>query len=422
MPIMLCSMSMYLTREEERILDGEKGEASSKAMELLVKLGDAYGAERMIEVSSCHLVSCVYNVVYDSGLEIAERFFKLGARFKVPTTLCTSSIPLEDTREFCFPDEWVEKQLKLCDLYRGMGGLDNWTCIPYWNINVPRYGEHIAWGESNCVSYANSVIGARTNRYASYIDLCAAITGRIPMIELHIPENRKGTILVKLKGLDVSKMTVKDYGALGYAIGRISVGGIPVIDGLPGGVSKNMLRVMGAAAASSGSVALYHVLGVTPEARSLEEAFRWDKPEDRVEIGLEEFREAYRELSTVEDGRADLVFIGCPHYSIDQIGMVVDILRGRKVHPDVELWLATDNLTYTLACRMGYRDILARAGVKFMVGSCAMNAPTYTRRFNVMATDSAKTAHYAPMQAKTDVFYGSLEECIEIAVEGRIPI
>lgn len=413
---------MYLTREEERILDGERGEAVDKAMELLVKLGDAYGAKHMVEVSSCHLVSCVYNVVYDSGLEIAEVFLKLGARFVVPTTLCTASIPLEDTEKFRFPDEWVEKQSKLCELYRAMGGLDNWTCIPYWNTNVPRYGEHIAWGESNCVSYANSIVGARTNRYASYIELCAAITGRIPMIDLHIPENRRGTILVKLKGLDASKMTAKDYGALGYAIGCVSAGGIPVIDGIPHTVSKKMLRVMGAAAASSGSVALYHVLGVTPEARSLEEALGGDKPEDRVEIGLEELRKAYLELSTAGDGGVDLVFIGCPHYSIDQIGVVVDMFRGRRVHPNVELWLATDNLTYTLACRMGYREVLERAGVKFMVGSCAMNAPTYTRGFNVMATDSAKTAHYAPMQARTDVFYGSLEECIEAAVEGRIPI
>lgn len=411
---------MYLTREEERILDGEGGEAARMAMELLVKLGDAYGAERMVEVSSCHLVSCVYNVVYDSGLEIADMFYRMGARFTVPTSLCTASIPLEDTGRFLFPDEWVEKQLRLCMLYRAMGGLDNWTCIPYWNVNVPRYGEHIAWGESNCVSYANSVIGARTNRYASYVELCAAIVGRIPMIELHIPENRRGSILVRVEGLDVSRMTVKDYGALGYAIGSISAGEIPVIDGIPEGVSKRMLRAMGAAAASSGSVALYHILGVTPEARSLEEAFGGGRPEDRVKIGVEDVRKAYQELSTIEDGVVDLVFLGCPHYSIDQIGMAASLLRGRRIHPGVEVWLATDNLTYTLACRMGYRDIIEGAGVKFMVGSCAMNAPTYTRGFKAMATDSAKTAHYAPMQAKTDVFYGSLEECIRIALEGRI--
>jgi len=411
---------MYLTREEERILDGERGEAARRAMELLVKLGDAYDAERMIEVSSCHLVSCVYNVVYDSGLDIAETFLKLGARFAVPTTLCTASVPLERTSDFGFPDEWVEKQLKLCTLYRAMGGLDNWTCIPYWNVNAPRYGEHIAWGESNCVSYANSVVGARTNRYSSYVELCAAITGRIPMIELHIPENRRGTILVKLKGLDASMMTAKDYGALGYAIGQLSAGGIPVVDGLPQAVSKKMLRIMGAAAASSGSVALYHIVGVTPEARSLEEAFGWDKPDDTVEVGLDELRRAYLELSTVEDGEVDLVFIGCPHYSIDQIGLIADMLRSRRIHRNVELWLATDNVTYILACRMGYAEILEKAGVKIMVGSCAMNAPTYTRGFKTMVTDSAKTAHYAPMQAKTDVFYGSLEECIEIAVEGRV--
>ncbi|MFQ6094990.1 MAG: aconitase X, partial [Candidatus Bathyarchaeia archaeon] len=255
---------MYLSREDEAMLKGEMGLALQKAMEFLVKLGDAYEAKDMVRVSSCHTVSCVYNVVYEAGIEVAEKLLSMGARFQVPTTLCTASVPMKDAEVFGFPDDWIKAQQRLRELYKAMGAIDNWTCIPYWNINVPRFGEHVAWGESNCVSYANSVIGARTNRYSSYMEVCAAIAGRVPRIGLHLAENRKGHTLVKLRGLKHDKLTDMDYGLLGYAVGLAVKGQIPVVEGIPSSVSKRQLRSMGAAAASSGAVALYQALGVTP--------------------------------------------------------------------------------------------------------------------------------------------------------------
>ncbi len=411
---------MYLSREEEAMLDGERGRAAEIAMKVLVKLGEAYNAERMIRVRSAHLVSCVYNVVYDAGIDIGERMVKLKARFKVPTTLCTGSVPLEEPGMFHVPKDWVEKQFRLGKLYELMGAIPIWSCIPYWHVNVPRFGENIAWGESNCVSYVNSVIGARTNRYSSYVELCAAITGRVPEMGLHVSENRKGQVLVKLKDLELKRFTERDYGLLGYALGLAVVNEIPVITGIPKCVTKNQLRVMGAAAASSGAIALYHVVGVTPEAHTLERAFHNDKPEEKIEIGKRELKEAYDELCTATEENVDLVALGCPHYSIEQIAKVASLLEGKKVHPNTELWIFTDVISAYLAKRMGYYDIIKVAGGKVMIGSCAMNGPTFVCGFKTVVTDSAKTAHYVPMQAKAGAFYTDLKECIEIAIRGKL--
>ncbi len=401
------------------MLDGEYGEAKELAMKLLVKLGDAYNAEAMIPIASVHLVSCVYNVVYDAGIEIATRFLNAGARFVVPATLCTGSSPIREPENFGVPSDWIKKQRILGETYRELGGIPSWSCIPYWQLNVPRFGQDVAWCESNCVAYANSVLGARTNRYASYIDLCAAVVGRIPKMGLHIPENRRGQVLVRIRGF--RKLGSMEYGLLGYLIGSSIVDRIPVIDGIPKRVSKYDLRILGAAAASSGAIALYHVVGVTPEAPTLKQAFGDNRPEDKLTIEPGDLKDALEELRTADEDKVDLVALGCPQYDIGQLKSVIHMMEGKHVKDGVEFWIFVDAVTAYLADTMGYTEWLKKRGIKLMVGACAMNGPTFLRGFRTIVTDSPKLAHYAPMQARAGAYYTLTSKCIEAAITGKLP-
>jgi len=411
---------LYLTREEELMLEGHYGEAVETAMEVLVRIGDAYGAGRMVGVASGHLVSCIYNVVFEAGVEVVEALARAGGRLRVPSTLCTGSAPLRNPGEFRVPGDWLEGQRRLAAAFEGMGAVPLWSCTPYLHVNVPRFGQNIAWGESNCVCYANSVIGARTNRYPSYVELCAALAGRVPEFGLHLDENRRGQVLFELKGFGRRALSDVDYPLIGYAVGLVAVDRVPVITGIPNDVGRDQLKALGAAAASSGSVALYHAVEVTPEARTLKDAFRGERPSERVEIGPGDLSSAREELSTVGGGRVDLVAVGCPHYTLDQVAELANLLRGKRIADGVEFWVCTNRIVEEAAERMGYGGVLRAAGVKVMTDSCVLNGPTFTWNFETMATDSAKFAHYGPMQAGCNAIYAGTGECVEAAVRGEI--
>ena len=241
---------MFLTRPEEQLLNGEHGVAVQLAMSVLVKLGDMYEADRMIRINNVHIDASSYYGIYDAGLEFCEKLAKENAKYQVPSTLCIASIDFERHTEFDIAPECVEKQLRIAKAHNKMGALLNWTCAPYQCGNTVRFGQNIAWGESNAIAFVNSVIGARTIRCADFVDICAAITGLMPEFGLYCDEERIGSVLIKLDNIDMQQFSSTDYSILGYYVGEVAESRIPVLNGVPKTISVNELKAFSAAIAT----------------------------------------------------------------------------------------------------------------------------------------------------------------------------
>ncbi|MCI0407601.1 MAG: aconitase X catalytic domain-containing protein, partial [Acidobacteria bacterium] len=308
-------MTLRLSAKDQSLLAGEGGPAARLAMSILVRMAEVQQAAEMLDVTQAHIDSTIY--MGEASLEFAERLSGWGARVSVPTSLNVSGLDEQHWREWEVPAEWAEKAHRQMKAYLSMGCLPTWTCAPYQTALAPRRGQQIAWGESNAIVYANSVLGARTERYPDLLDICAAITGRVPAVGLHLTENRAGQILVRLS--TIPRVLQEDdsfYPVLGHLLGRISRSRIPVLVGVAPHPSEDQLKALGAAAASSGAVALFHIVGVTPEAPTLEAAFQGGAPVEEVVLTVDGLCRARSELTTAGGTEVDLVVLGSPHFSL----------------------------------------------------------------------------------------------------------
>ena len=412
---------MKLTDEEQRMMEGEHGKAVAMAMSILTKLGQIYGAEEMMPISQAHIDSSAYKTIGEAGLEFAEKLVDGGARVRVPTTLNPTSRDIKRWQEFRIPPNFAEKSERLEQAYLRMGAIPTWTCAPYLYGLIPHFGQQIAWAESNAITFANSVIGARTARYGDFTDICAAITGKVPKFSLHLPQNRRGEILLKLQPsslIDFSEDSI--YPLIGYIVGSTAPGRIPVIDGIPNSVTSDQLKGLSAAAASSGAVALFHILGVTPEASTYKDAFQGKEPLQVINIGEEEILKAKQSLTTIEEGKVDLAITGCPHASFPEVERLVQVLDGRRVCQEVEFWVQTNRIVYCWLEQTGLLDSLNLSGVKVITDTCILSWPLDNWNFHLVVTNSAKFAHYAPGMAGVHVIFGSLEKCVAAAVKGEV--
>lgn len=410
---------MHLTDEERRILDGEHGEPQRLALRVLVKLGEAYGAERMVEIRSAHLVGSSYQIAGEAGIAIYTQLVEQGARVKVRTTSDPGSIDFARWQQFRTPADYAARQIKIAELLDRLGVVPTWTCTPYTTFNLPRFGEDLGWSESSAVVFANSVIGARTNRLAAYVDVCAALVGRVPRFGLHLPECRRGQVLFEVDAELGANDEDHHFPALGYLVGQVAGDRIPVIAGIREATS-DQLKAFGAAAAASGSVALYHMVGITPEARTLEEALGGQRPSEQVRVGRREITDTMAQMSTGQGGPIDVVGVGCPHASIDQMRRYARLLDGKRVHTGVELWICTNTVVEEMARKMGYLEVIGRAGAKLMVGTCHNDCPLGAWGFRRLATDSGKFAYYTPTTVGTECVFASTEACFEAALTGRV--
>lgn len=410
---------MELTEEEKRILGGEEGEPKRVAMRILTRLGEVNGAERMIPVASAHLAASSYQIAGEAGIEIYTRLAEQGARVSVSTTLDPGSIDFKRWSEFKTPEYYAGRQIIIAELLERMGVIPTWSCTPYYLLNVPRFGQDLAWSESSAVAFVNSVIGARTNRMSAYVDLCAAILGKVPRFGLHIPENRGGEVLVELERELSDTFSDVHFPVLGYMVGGITEDKIPVITAVRG-ATFDQLKAFSAAAASTGSVALFHIVGITPEARTLDEAFLGGEAVKRVRVGLKEIRKTMERMGTYDGGRVDVVGLGCPHASVDQIRRYGELIAGRKIHKGVELWVCTNEIVEAMVRKMGYVDPIERAGGRIMTGTCLNNCPLSSWNFRYLVTDSGKFAYYTPTTVGTKCHFTTTQSCIEAAVRGRI--
>ncbi|MGA3011903.1 MAG: aconitase X catalytic domain-containing protein [Terracidiphilus sp.] len=410
---------MILTDQEKKMLDGEEGYPSQKAMQILVQLGEIYDADRMIPVSKVHMPGSSVVVAGEAGTRLVEKMAAQGGHFRVFTTLNTGAVDMDHWSEIGYSRETYDMQQRLTRAYEKLGGLACHTCTPYFIGSIPRLGEHVAWGESSAIAFVNSVLGARTNREGGPSALAAALTGLAPNYGLHRQENRYGQIHIKVA---TSLNGAVDYGSLGYWVGRRTESKIPVFTGIPKDVTTDQLKMLSAALASSGSVALFHIVGVTPEAADILTAFGGRQPLDVLTFDRSGLGESEGLLNKHQGQAVSIVVIGCPHASIQEIESIARLLGGKKVHDGMELWITAAQPTKAYAERCGFEGTIRSAGGRIVTDTCPILSPmaylAKAKNLKALATNSAKLAHYAPGQWGMPTYYGSLEACILTAIDG----
>jgi len=416
-----------LARDEREMLDGKHGRARQRAMEILVQYADAVGAGRFIDTNNVHLLIGFHPypevVTLRDADELVSKFLldadeKIAVDYvKAFNTTHIWAMDLERWQLMGAPESLHELMEAIRDYCIRTGISLTATCTPYQVGNVPTKGEHCAWTESSAVPFCNAVLGARTNTEAAHSAFPIALTGKVPLSGFHLDENRLGDHLINVE-IDVD--SVMDWYLLGYYAGENTQLAVPVInlkhEMVP---NTDMLKGFNAAAASSGGIMMYHVAGVTPEAPSLDAAFGHKKIRESLGYGHAERRQTYETLSSAKDSNVDLVNIGCPHYSLKQLRDVARLLDSKKVHENVTLWIWTAHQLKALADRNGYTDIILKAGGQLMTDSCPLNTNLFPSGTRVVATDSAKHAHYAPAIAEVGVWFGRMKECIEAAITGK---
>jgi predicted aconitase/predicted aconitase with swiveling domain len=415
----MASNTVQLTERDAAMLAGEMGAATQMAMRILVTMAGVYGALRLLDIESAHIDGCLYHGY--SGLEFAERLVSGGARVVVPTTLNVGAMDLLHPEMFRGEAQVGQWATRMMEAYQAMGCRPTFTCAPYQALHRPAQGAQIAWAESNAIVFANSVLGARTNRYGDFIDICCAITGRAPDVGLHRAENRRGQLLFRLSDIP-ARLLGEDvlFPVLGYWLGMQTGTKIPVIDGLLPETTEDQLKALGAAAASSGGVALFHAVGVTPEAPTLDAAFQGRPPEAVVDVTLDDLRGALGVLSTAPDGPIDVVALGSPHFSLDEFARLLPLVEAHPPRPEVEFIVCTHRLALAALQQRGWLARLRAAGVQVIVDTCVVVTPIVRARGGVLMTNSGKFAHYSPGNIGLQVVYGSLAECVRSGAAGRV--
>jgi hypothetical protein len=395
---------MFLTKEEDGILRGDSGPVPAKCMQLLVKLGEIYGASKMIDVSSCQAAGVSYKSIGDPGLEFLNGFVEEGAKVKVPTFLNPAGMDMECWQSMNVKPEFAKKQKEIIDAFAKMGIITTCSCTPYLFGNLPRFGEHIAWSESSAISFANSVIGARTNREGGFSALASAITGKTPEHGLHLDENRLPGIQIDISA-ELADMA--DFGALGYFVGHAVKNKIPFFNGVKKCKTED-LKNLGAAMAASGSVALYHIQGITPESRNFEP----NSLHDKIFFGKEELEKSYNDMSDCEE--PDLIVLGCPHASIIELEALAHLLKGKKLKK--EFWVCTSRAMKTWSDKMGFTKDIVSAGAKLVCDTCMVVSPLEETGHKCIGTNSGKAAKYIPGFCKKKVYFAPLKKLVEKAL------
>ena len=385
---------MYLTPDEEKLMNGERGPTYQKAIEILAALGDIYGADMLIPIKSAQIAGVSYKTIGDAGLEWIS---DLKGKVAVPSILNPAGMDLECWREMGISEDFAAKQQEIIKAYEALGVRTECSCTPY-NIydNLASFGDHVAWSESSAISYANSVIGARTNREGGPGALSAALIGKTPNYGFHLDENRRPVILIEVE----PELYDSDYGALGYVVGEMIGDKVPVfvLNSFP---TKDELRSLGAAMAASGSVALYHVRGVTPEAG------KYEIPSEKITIEEKQIKEIYYV------GEPDLIAFGCPHSSVPELEKLARLLDGKKVKK--ETWICTSRAIKNRHPALIKR--IEKSGAKVFCDTCMVVSPA-SEKFKCMMVNSGKAHKYVPNLCGVKSVLAKTEECIDAAVNG----
>ena len=390
---------MYLTKDEESVLGGKHGESAQKAMELVVALGKIYNAENLVEITSAHISGASYKTIGDGGLKYLEDVSK-DAKVKVTSTLNPMGMDRERWKEMKIDPKFAKKQLRIVELYKKMGVRTVCTCTPYLGDNVPKLGDHVAWAESSALSFVNSYIGARTNREGGPGALAAAIIGKTANYGLHLDKNRAPTVVIDA---DIND-TLFDHSLLGQAVGKMIGAGIPYYRNIKPDVEA--AKTMAAAMAAAGSVAMFHVHNVTPEASKYEISGL-----ETIHIGKKELKNARESLNTADD--IQLIAFGCPHLTIREMTEMAAFLKDKKKRrTDVEIWFCTSS-----EARARCPDqvkILERFG-PVLADTCMVVAPIESH-YQRTGTNSAKAGNYLPTLCSQKVICNDFAKLMELVI------
>ncbi len=411
-----ASPSVSLSGEDRAALRGDRGEAARFAMRIVVRTAEAMQARELLDVASAHIDGCLYHG--RAGLDFAQRLSVVAARVVVPTTLNVSSLDMLHPELVHLDVDTAADARALMDAYVAMGCRPTWTCAPYQLPGRPRLGQHVAWAESNAIVFANSVLGARTGRYGDFIDICCAITGRAPAAGLHLDAERLARTVFRVDGVPGALFgDGAAYAAIGHLVGRSTGTDVPAIVGLPTTTTEDQLKALGAAAASSGALAMFHAVGITPEASTLEAATGGVEPKLDMRLDLLSLRAARDELSTIEVGAAvGSVSLGTPHCSGAELRDLAALVLGRRL--SVPVYVNTGR--EVLAEAGDAVGVLQEAGVTIVTDTCTYITPIIERASTPVVTNSGKWAWYAPGNLGFDVAFATLEECIDSAEAGRL--
>lgn len=417
---------MRLTAHEKAMLNGEEGPVVAEAIDYLIQLGDAFDAERLVDIVYCHYPAEMG--IYAGQVEELVGYAKRGGRVRVPSTSTTLCADLERPTITGIPQELARIQIQAEAAHRSMGVMETYTCTPQQLGFIPPFGSYIACTESSAIIYYNSVIGARTNRGGLFTRF-AAITGKYPLMGYLLDENRKGTHYFKIRIPPERLQTVDAWAAVGFYIGAIVGSDVPVIEGIRPD-RQEWLISLGAALATSGSVTLYHIPGVTPEARTVEEAFHGKVPTKFYEMTEKDLEAVYQKLTTAKHGSAvDFVNLGCPHYNLEQLRLVADMLRGKKIADGMRFWICTNRMTRKQAEYSGYVKDIEASGAVVVADTCPVEShmrQSTCREYGlkipnveVMVTDSTKMARYVGDLIGCKTVFTNRDQCIQAALNGR---
>jgi len=414
---------LQLTKHEEEMAAGKYGPGLQKAINILIKFGQANGAERFVQIASAHTMP----------KEPPELLEELSEGIKALPVLTT----LHPLMSAFNPDKWMAMGIKedfarselkdhkrRQEIYRRLGFIQTYSCLPMHVGNLPRRGDYISWIGSCAQIIANSIIGARTNKDGTIVNLCSALTGRALYYGLMRTENRRASIVVKAE-IATADMEDDDFGALGYYIGERVWNKNVVLEGIHREITFDQLKYLIAPAAASGSVPVFHVAGVTPEAPEIDAALGGQKPEEVIVVGKEQIEKTKEKYRRAINDLVDLVVIGCPHVTIQEAARIAGIIRGHKISNNTRMWLAMSEPTYCLAKTMGFADEIEKAGGIFS-NTCLATIPDSPLPDGVQTvmTNSFKAAHYitALQKGRVKVVVGNLEQCLRSAVSGKLEV
>lgn len=393
-------MALHLTAEEKEMLKGKYGKATKKSLDLIVSLGEIYGAERLIPISSVQIAGVSYHNLGEAGLEYLADM-AVDGKVRVLTTLNPAGMDLEEWKKHGIDEDFAVNQQRVVDAFAQMGVITTCTCTPYLIGNLPHFGEHIAWAESSAVCFANSVIGARTNREGGPSALAAALTGRTAEYDLHLDKNRMAQVKYEVKA---ALKNTDDFGLLGHVIGERTRKSIPYITGISNATTED-LKSFCASAATYGGLGLFHMEGITPNRTTIP---------DEIEVVTQEDLDKARSTLDDEGAEIDFISIGCPHASIQEIAEIAKMLNGKSVTDGKTVWITTARPTKDLAKKMGYYDTIENAGAYLVSDACCAVAPL-KGRFKGLMTDSAKACFYARGKNDFKTEIRTIEECIREA-------
>lgn len=417
---------LFLSSEETAMLDGGRGPGTAMAMRIVVAVAGVLGADRLMPITNAHIDSCLYHG--QAGLDFAQKLADLGAKVAVPTTLNTSSLDLMHPGLVRLPPSDAVPARALMDAYRALGARATWTCAPYQSTERPAFGENIAWAESNAIVFANSVLGARTERYGDFLDICAAVTGRVPHAGLHLSEHRMPTVELDCSELSTAMLEHEAvWAALGGVVGRLVGEKIPLLTGIdPQVADEDKLKAFGATAASSGGVALFHIAGVTPEALAAGWVGGSEVPEggalERGVITPAMVRAMRDELSTADPAAPlDAIALGTPHFSTTEFSQLAGLLQGKpSFSPGCTVWINTSREVLAQARETGHAQTAEERGARIVVDTCTYITPILGPEERSVMTPSGKWAWYAPMNIGVDIIFGTTAECVDSAIAGKV--